>query len=570
MIDEQIPSGSARFQERMRIKAEQATRDAQRMQEKRSAIQYARDIGSVEKEAHVREIRRQYIRHQPKNAEELHQAVRAIYGLSIPYTSTQENFNAPFEWYATVYFGTKEDTVALASRGGGKTLQASSLSDILCSHSPVFESIHAGGTKVQATVASKYLNQFYSIEELKGGFKERPATYSAKWKNGSLWEIVTGSMKGVSGQHPIMLTLDEIEFWDREALQQTFEVPVNKETRYGFYKRRWSAFSTRQRSYGAMNWLVEEAPKRGFKFFQWTVFETMRPCHTCIALDQEPFGDDDAREKVCVLWQACRGVRARKATGWVKLEDAQAKCIRLGGPRGREWLTQGLCTRPSSHGLVLHNFEKRLRPDGNLTRWEYEPMLPWYAVHDPAAGKKSVILLFQIHDGCIFVFDEVVDPLCSSTMEAKQAFYDHCERMGYPDPAMIIVDPHRTDSVSDWRRGSRSGTGILKKYKATTPDISKYSGTGQELKKTIDLLRQYIHDGAYKRRLFVNKDFCTSLYTSIGEYHYPTDDATNEIISDAPVVDQYEDDIDALRYLVMWFIGKFLKGRIGEGDLVVL
>lgn len=495
--------------------------------------------------------RHEAINHKPETVQELHQAVKAIYGYSIPVTSTHPDFHAPMEAFAALYFGTYENMVWLASRGSAKTLMSSIGANILNSSSPEFESIHAGGTRTQARVAAKYLANFYNTPPLDEYFDGRPGVFQAKWKNGALWEIITGSYGGVSGQHPMMLTLDEIEVWEIEALMQTFEVPLSRKG----YRRRWAAFSTRQRSFGGMRWLVDEAPKRNFQLFQWTMFETMQPCITCAAIDQEPHGNDMAREKVCCLWEHCKGERAKKASGWLSLKEAQDKCIRLGGPRGREFLTQGVCTRPSSHGLVLHNLEKLNKPEGNYTRWTFIKDLPWYAVHDPAEGKKSVILFIQRHEGCSYIFDELVNPTCATTNQAKQEFHEHCVKMGYGDPAKVIVDPHRTDAVSDWRTGSKSGEGMFRKYNAETPNIEgpEKGGVTDKIDTTVEMLRKYICDGNGQRRFYYNKDYCPMLDRAVGEYHYPVDRNTNEILSDTPAK-AYSDEIDPMRYWVMWLI----------------
>lgn len=519
----------------------------------------ARQANLLDEDARVEEIikmRRDLLLHPPRNAEELHTMVRVVYGINIPKTATHPDYNAPFEYFAKIWFSRVEDAVALAARGGGKTLLTSIFADASAGCFPGLDIVHAGGTQVQAQVASGYLEDFYGRPPLDERFSGRPAAFTARYRNRSKWKIVTGSMKGVSGQHPAILTLDEIEFWDIEAITQTFEVPVNKNG----YKRRWLAFSTRQRSYGAMNWLVDEAPKRGFHFYQWTTFEMMRPCQTCIAIDQEPHGNDDTRTRACVLWKACKGERARKASGWLTLQEAQKKCIRLGGPEGREWQTQGLCNRPSSHGLVLHNFEKVYGPSGNYTKWTYMPELPWYAVHDPSEGKKSVILFIQEYDGKTYIFDELVDPQCADVTQAKKDFWEHCNRMGYKDPEVVVVDPHRTDAVATWKQGSKSGVGILKKYNADTPDISEKTGTGQLLRDTVEILRRHICDGSQIRRLAINPDYCPYLNRAISEYHYPTDSVTNEITSDTPDK-AYSDEIDPMRYWVMYKETKLREGR---------
>lgn len=551
---------------------EQIKKITSKAQQDRLRIQLASQLGELNKNVEnlsdeeklnsINIMRSNAASEVPRNSEELWNYIRVVYGKAIPYTSTDPDFQAPFHYFNTLWFGKHEDIVALASRGGGKTDLASIYLDMCGNLRPLHEVVHAAGTKVQASVLADYTDNFYNDPVLKPYFSSAPPRESAKWKNGAKYKITTGSMKGVSGQHSNVITLDEIEFWRVEDLQQTFEVPVTKNG----YKRGWAAFSTRQRAWGGMSWLVDEAPKRNIKVFQWSAFETMQPCRTCLAIDAHPNyrgeATDKAREDVCILWKHCRGERAKKATGWLPLEEIQNKCTRLGGPDGREWLTQGMCSRPSSHGLVLFNFEHEYRPDGNYTKWTYQPELPWYATHDPAEGKKSVIYFIQVQDGKSFVFDERILHECPDVTAAKQDFYEYCMLKGYGDPDVIVVDPHRTDAVATWKFGTPDGVGIARKYSADVPDTTETTGSGQLLYKTLDNLREYICNGKGERKLLVNPEYCAGCIKGVKEHHYPTD-MNNNILSNKPN-DAYKDEIDPLRYWVMYLRTKFGKhtGRL--------
>lgn len=520
------------------------------------------DMDSDERVVKLNTIRSAAATEVPKNSEELWNYIKAVYGKEIAYTSTDDDFQSPFEYYSKMWFSKEEKVVALASRGGGKTDLASIFIDMCGNLRPGYEIVHAAGTKVQASVIADYINNFYHDPVLKPFFSSEPPRESGLWRNRAKLKIATGTMKGVSGQHSNMFTLDEAEFWKREDIQQTFEVPVAKNG----YARGWAAFSTRQRSYGGMAWLIDEAPNRKIATFKWSAFETMQPCISCAAIDAHPNyrgeATDKAREEVCVLWKHCRGERAKKATGWYPLAEIQDKCIRLGGPDGREWHTQGLCDRPSSHGVVVFNFDHVHRPDGNYSRWTYQPELPWYASHDPAEGKKSVIYFIQVYEGKSFVFDERILPECPDVTAAKQDFYDHCLQMGYGDPDLIVVDPHRTDAVATWKFGTPRGTGINRKYNADTPDISDAGGVGQLLYKTLDNLREYVCNGKGERGLFINPDTCPGCVRGLKEHHYPTD-MNNTILSNKPD-EAYKDEVDPLRYWVMYLRTKFgtKTGRI--------
>jgi len=502
--------------------------------------------------------RKKLLQQLPSTSEELWHAIKTIYNFEIPYKATAEGYHSPFEYVSSLFFERgPEDSVALANRNSGKTLIMAMVSDMKARSFPDYELLHAASTKTQAAVVSNYLHSFYKKPYLRPYFEKRPSTLSARWKNGSQWNIVAGNAKSISGQHPITLSVDEIEFWERKDIEQSLEVPASR----GNYRRQLTAFSTRQRSFGAMTWLVEEGPKRGFKFFQWTVFEIMRPCTHCEAIDREPYGTDEARENVCVLWEACRGIRAKLSRGWLSLEDARRRCVRLGGPRGREWQTQGLCLRPSSHGLVLHNFEHAYKPNGNYTSWRYMPELPYYAIHDPAEGKRSVLYYAQYYNGETYVFDELVQDQCADVTETKKEFYERNLRLGYRDPEIVVVDPHRTDAVATWKAGTSTGEGISRRYNADTPDISQSTGTGQLIHTTLDMLRHSIRDGSGCRRLFINPEACPKCIRATQEYHYPINSVTNEVDSDTPSK-AYSDEIDPLRYWEMYRITKLTRSGI--------
>jgi len=134
------------------------------------------------------------------------------------------------------------------------TLPGALVTDLKCSTRERFEAIHVAAVKKQAEVSADYLRGFYFDPVLGQNFRKQPAKFSAEWKNNSTYKIVTGSMSGISGQHPNQLTLDEIEFWDIPALEQSFAVPQPKNG----YEKLWCAFSTRQRCLPAYTRVVTE------------------------------------------------------------------------------------------------------------------------------------------------------------------------------------------------------------------------------------------------------------------------------------------------------------------------
>lgn len=509
--------------------------------------------------------------------------------------------------------------------------------------------------------------------------------------------LSNGLLSKNSGQHPTLLTIDEIEFMPLDALEQSFACPVDRNG----YKKGWHGFSTRQRSYGCLpphtrvitedghmkisklvnskyagkvlsynyetkqnewrqvtNWfrngstqewllvtlsnnatleatgahlipdslgnkrrldefkirdsvLVENgiatviaistktSSKRGkydievegnhnyytgsgvlvsnsmsyltaaaetgdkkIKLYTWSIFESMQRCNTCVAIDREPHGNDQARNRACPLWEYCRGEKAKKSTGFIPREyviDHQKTLSK------DAFETQFLCLRPSTQGLVLPNFthEYSLPNDlnkGNYTHADYMEGQPIYICTDPAEGSKCVIILFHVLGGKMFVFDSIIIPQCFTTGEAKLELFDLCMRMGYKmnDIETVVVDPHRMDAVKDWASGDKDGIGAARGFKT---DIPQLIGELSKIEPGLEILRRYVRSASGEIRLFINKSNNGGIISAVRENHYKTD-KTNMVLQGAEQAKAFKDEIDTLRYAVIWVDQKFNQRRM--------
>lgn len=299
-------------------------------------------------------------------------------------------------------------------------------------------------------------------------------------------------------------------------------------------------------SYGGMNWLVDNSSAKGLKLYTWTVFESMERCPSCEAIDAHPNGTDEARQSVCALYEDCHGVLGTKSLGWMKKKDV----ITLKRNMSKDsWNTQGLCRKPSSAGLVVHNFihEHKLQ-GGNYTTVTYNPELPYYVVHDPAEGKKSVLYVIQVAHGESYVVWESVIPQCKNDAQAKKAFIDDfmVPIANSKKPLCVVVDPRRPDSIATWRSVDVCGVA----FTAARPTLhgnTTYSDT--QIGTTINLLRTEVEENG-RRKLFVNPHECPNCVNGLKEYHYPSD-INGEVTSDTPDK-AFSDEIDPLRYWVMY------------------
>ena len=299
-------------------------------------------------------------------------------------------------------------------------------------------------------------------------------------------------------------------------------------------------------SYGAMNRLVDEASAKGLRLFTWTVFESMERCRSCEAIDKHPHGTDEQRQSVCNLWEDCHGILGTKSLGWMKRKDVMTLKQNM---NFNSWQTQGLCRKPSSAGLVLHNFEHELKmAGGNYTMLNYNPDLPYYVVHDPAEGKKSVLYVIQVIDGCSYVVWESIIVQCKNDAAAKRAFIDDffIPIANRKMPLAVVVDPHRPDACATWRSYDTCGVG----FNAVMPtQVANNHYNNAQIGTTINLLRTEIEENG-RRKVFINPVQCPGCINGIKEYHYPSD-LNGNVTSDTPAK-EFSDEIDPLRYWVMY------------------
>lgn len=517
-------------------------------------------MSEKEREQHFLNLKRMLARsgQNPRTPSELHRLIKVVHGINLPTTATTEDADPPFEFFANTFFHWDAHIAAIASRGGGKTFMVAESVKAKGQFQPGIRMRHAAATRTQADVAKEYLDN--ALEDpVYGGLIDRRKTTksSAVWHNGSKYAIVTGSKKGVSGQHVPSLFLDEVEFMDQATLNQSFGVPVSE---IGLPPQ-WCAVSTRQNSTGGMAWLydtkrrgvVDNGKKGTVRFYRWTLFETMQPCQTCIAIDQEPYGTDEARQNVCPLWAYCHGERAKKASGWLTLSEAIDKIAPLSLD---EIETQYLSERPLTKGRVLYNFneEGNYPIKGNISDYRYNPLRPYIIGYDPSEGQVAFFVFLQMDDlGNWHAFDELrLDP-CSDPGEAKEELFKYLMDNRMAAPENIIVDPRRSDAIRIMRRGIPTGTGMDRSYPGTQQAPIKILASGHRsdlIIPTLQILRSWIQNGAGRRRFFVNKDKCPFLLRAIKYHGYKLDPKTGE---PTPVPsNNFKDEIDALRYAFIW------------------
>lgn len=255
----------------------------------------------------------------------------------------------------------------------------------------------------------------------------------------------------------------------------------------------------------------------------------------------------------------CKGEKATRSTGWVPRIDAE----QLKKTMSEEaWATQYLCSKPSTHGLVMYNFEHSFAKasdldHGNLIPLDYAPELDLYVCHDPAESKTSFLIFFQIWNGKMVIIDELVDDECYTVDKVKVAIEEHIKKKGYKQPKAVIIDPHRSDAGKQWESGEYLGSGKNRRYNVVMPEM-KDSGFAR-IEPGLELVRTLTKNGSGKRSLYVNPHQCPRLVECIREHHYKMS-ADNIMYDDAIPSKEYKDGIDTIRYAAIWCVQMGLVG----------
>lgn len=504
----------------------------------------------------------------PRTAEELYKAWYVLFGKYPPTIATADYVRAPFEALADMFFENVTDVIMVAPRGGGKTQGLAELNYMNMLWKPGIKIIHAAADRAQAEVSIGYMKEFAETAGLRTVFKQEPTNTKVRFLNRSSYTMKTGSVGGVSGNHPNITTLDEVELMSMLAVEQATGTAVANDVS----DKLMCLTSTRQFPSSTMDILVSGAEdgENGYELYLWSCFECMRRCKTCIAIDQAPHGTDKARDKICPLWSDCHGIRGRLSNGWISREQliSQKKKSK------RVWETQYLCNKPVSTGLVLEEFEHAYAPEGNYTDWTYDPASPYYVFHDPAEGKKATAFLVQTDDNMVdHVFDEFIIEQCSSTLVFKAAFYPWLLKRGYGMPEALVVDFHRTDAVADWRSETLGKDNrIIPRFNAVVPKVSKAkSGTGSNLERlfsSLNILRVMIVNGQEKRNFLVNPARCKALVHAFKHYSYAT--STGGERKSAKPREICEDEIDACRYWAVFRNQLYRQNTRNNSGIVVV
>jgi hypothetical protein len=422
--------------------------------------------------------------------------------------------NAPMDYlwhcYNSDFTGqtTNADCVVWAGRGGGKTLIAAVATLLDCVFKPHCKTRILAGSEQQAQRMFDYLTGF-----LRAGFENFLAEPVRKnrcvFKNCSDVEVLTQSAASVRGSHIHKLRCDEVELFDRQILEAAKFVTKSGNGIVGAME----ILSTMHQPFGIMHETVAKAQDIGAEIFKWCVWEVIENCPPERSCSRCPLNGD------------CQG-RARKATGYLKIEDCLAQMRRSSRAA---FESEMLCLRPSLENIVFAEFN----PDTHIAPADYNPSLPLYRAIDFGFVNPFVCLWIQVDgNGIVRVIDEYVKSRMTidshaAEIKTKIPCGDNVVAT-FCDPAGAAVN----DVTGTSAAGRLRTLGIPLRYRRSS------------ILDGIELIRRALRNGEGKSNLVISPR-CGRLIEALSCYHYPPAGSIDEL----PLKDGiYDHPIDALRY----------------------
>lgn len=349
-----------------------------------------------------REITRGETGEIPKTPNQLHKYIKDELGLDIPRKSICTGHDAPFDYVSDSFFEVVQNCIVIANRTGGKTNNSAALEFSEAKWKDNLEVAHLGAIIAQADRAYGYVQKW----SRKFNFLiDRTIKSRTVFRNGSLIEILAGTMNAVNGPHPHKACVDEFELLPWEIFEEAGSMAKSG----GGIKAALRLVTTRKKATGNAQLMITEADERGFKLYKYCIFEVMEPCKhkksciTCPHKNHVSYTNEGNKK----TWPGvCEG-KAKRTVGYIPFDDVLQKFKLLSW---EVFKAQWLCERPERYDCVFPEFDF---DRNSFSKWEFKTEEEgwrfgrgWdFGYDDPAA---VVFFQYNLSLGVLVQFDEIV------------------------------------------------------------------------------------------------------------------------------------------------------------------
>ena len=305
----------------------------------------------------------------------------------------------------------------LANRSGGKTRALSILHHVNSLFKENCWTLHAATIEAQAKLCKMYIDEYFDLEVFEGAEGYPSSTTVVHYaETGAKIDIRPSTMSAMSGPKAQITTLDEIEFMKWENLQQAVGIGHS----LPHIPSLLILGSTRQKIFGSMHRLSENAHKMGVARYSWCLWETMQRCPT--------------NSNACPLWERCEGKKCQRGDGYWAVDDVIPKAAMVDE---EVWMTQYECSKPSRQGLVYSTFDEAIHV--SAVKGEYRAGLPTYLSCDWGYTAPAAVGFYQRTGEFGWKYDEIYvqgllhQELLNRVLEKKQHWGARFEA-GWGDP----------------------------------------------------------------------------------------------------------------------------------------
>lgn len=403
-----------------------------------------------------------------------------------------EEHTAPFQFISDLYFERVQRAVGLGPRGGGKTRLASLLWWIRACHEKI-HIFHCGGVEEQAKRGYGYLREYVKLPQFAGLCNPRDSLMSeTRWPSGAVLEIHAATMNQTSGAHPDLKVGDELEKWRYDVYQQFLGMGTGENCQTVF-------ISTREKAFGLMQQVLDDAPERDIKVYSWCVWETKEPC---VSNRSDEYKDwtKACKGNECLLWEPCQG-RYWQSDGHRSTKNIADKYLLSSTA---VWESQHLCVRPGSEGLCFPSLitEPGDSEHSNVTlEATYNDAYPIVCYCDDNIAAPRAILFTQegFLNGIkrVWAFGEYFEPGRLQTESVRDVLLSLPKR-----PEYVVIPSEAVALRIAWQQEG----------------IMTVSPKGYRRVEGVNVVNQFIRD-VHGQRVFLLHPSCKNAIRSLRNHH---------------------------------------------------
>lgn len=212
----------------------------------------------------------------PRDDDELHSLVKAIWGVNIPRAKVCPEHDAPFDWFADSFFGRQPITLAKGSRGlSGKSYAMASLGLTQAVVWGADVNI-LGGSLAQSQNLHAHMRAAWDYPSAPRYMIVDDTDTKMTLTNQSIIRPLTASQRTVRGPHPARLLLDEVDEIKQDIFDAAKGQPMPQKNWINVQIPAQTAMtSTLQYNEGVMMTEIKRMEELGLKVHSWCYRESL-------------------------------------------------------------------------------------------------------------------------------------------------------------------------------------------------------------------------------------------------------------------------------------------------------